>query len=85
MYMYMYMYMYVCIYIYIYIYIHTYKRNQGPLEARAQDGQGPHDRPRSCGVSAAARERHSEGGTIRLGTLLELEFLNASFSSCLSY
>ena len=80
----------MCIYIYIYIerererdvytyiYIYTYKLRLNVLHLRA------------CGLRARNRElreamRGSEGGRLRLKTLIELEFLNSSFSNLSSY
>ena len=38
-----------------------------------------------CVVPRTAQVRHSEGGTIRLKTLIELKFLDSNFSSLSSH
>ena len=69
---YIHIYIYICIYIYIYIIIiNDYIIGRG--RASATTCTSPRTSP--------ATRRSSEGGTTRLETLIELEFLDSSFSS----
>ena len=71
-YVYVYVYMCVCVYIYIYMYVYIY------IHIAWLRSLSSH-----FGIAASQRYacRYSEAGMIRLETLIELKFLNSSFSN----
>jgi len=46
-----------------------------------QNRRAPAEESRPCGLSGLLRLRYSEGGMMRLETLVEFRFLNSCFSS----
>ena len=70
----------MCIYIYIYIYCiyRERERERVPPILQFSYRDFPHRDP---GPRLSTLPPNSEGGTMRLETLIELKFLNSSFSS----
>ena len=83
-YVYIYIYIYVCIYIYIYIYYRGVRElrvvDKIPMRRTPAGARHPDTQRRTSAQSAQSRLR-SEGGMIRLETLIELKNVNSSFSS----
>ena len=96
LYVYVYVCMYVCMYVYIYIYIHIFLEGATlgfrSLVSKPQSFEAPRADQRSLLISSNRTVSTwgslvpealliSEGGMIGLETLIELKFLNSSFSS----
>ena len=73
-----YIYTYIYIYIYIYMYIYTRTHPVAHSRAPAADRAG-------LGQASLRIQDVSEGGIIRLETLIELTLINSSCLSCSSY
>ena len=83
MYIYIYIYMYT-VYVYIYIYIYIYMNCSINTYIyiyihRTAITYGPRAQARAAGIRG--RLLCSEGGMIRLENIIELKFVNSSFSS----